>query len=107
MSRKKADPLLPPEVVDHWPEVFEHIDIDVVPLEYLSTVRVEFSDGKIWDIDIQKSIQKSKDLNLENTLDDLFNEYQDQIVNVDFRLDTQRLKRDITKRTHLFMKKRK
>jgi len=98
---------LPPDVVDHWPEVFEHIDIDVVPLEYLSTVRVEFSDGKIWDIDIQKSIQKSKDLNLENTLDDLFNEYQDQIVNVDFRLDTQRLKRDITKRTHLFMKKRK
>jgi len=98
---------LPPDVVDHWPEVFEHIDIDVVPLEYLSTVRVEFSDGKIWDIDIQKSIQKSNDLNLETTLDDLFNEYQDQIVNVDFRLDTQRLKRDITKRTHLFMKKRK
>lgn len=98
---------MPPDVVDHWPEVFEHIDIDVVPLEYLSTVRVEFSDGKIWDIDIQKSIQKSNDLNLETTLDDLFNEYQDQIVNVDFRLDTQRLKRDITKRTHLFMKKRK
>jgi len=106
VSKKKSDPLLPPDVVDSWPEVFEHIDIDVVPLEYLHTVRVEFADGKVWDIDIAKSVQKSSEEGLERTLDELFEQYQDVIVNVDFRLDTQRLKRDITKRTALFMKKR-
>lgn len=107
MPKKTPDSLLPPEVVDHWPEVFEHIDIEVVPLQYLHTIRVEFNDGKVWDIDIQKSIGKSSDLDLEHMLDELFEEYQDVIVNVDFRLDTERLKRDIKKRTATFMKKRK
>ena len=107
MPKKNSDSILPPEVVDHWPEVFEHIDIEVVPLEYLHTVRVEFEDGKVWDIDIAKSVQKSSEESLEATLDQLFEEYQDVIVNVDFRLDTNRLKRDIKKRTALFMKKRK
>ena len=107
MPNKKSDSLLPPEVVDHWPEVFEHIDIEVVPLEYLHTVRVEFEDGNIWDIDIAKSVEKSSEESLERTLDELFDQYQDSIINVDFRLDTNRLKRDIKKRTALFMKKRR
>lgn len=107
MPKKGSDSLLPKEVVAHWPEVFEHIDIDVVPLEYLHTIRVEFKDGKIWDIDVAKSVQKSNEDNLEATLDELFEQYQDVIVNVDFRLDTARLKSDIKKRTATFMKKRK
>lgn len=107
MPNKKSDSILPPDVIDHWPEVFEHIDIDVVPLEYLHTIRVEFEDGKVWDIDIAKSAEKSSTVDLENTLDELFEQYQDVIVNVDFRLDTNRLKRDIKKRTASFMKKRR
>ena len=98
---------LPPEIIDHWPEVFEDLDVKVIPLEYLSTVRVFFDDGKVWDIDIQKTMKDSLSENLEDTLDDLFESYADVITNVDFRLDTDRLKRDITKRTHRFMKKRK
>lgn len=107
VPKRSSDSILPQEVVDHWPEVFEHINIDVVPLEYLHTIRVEFHDGKIWDIDIAKSIEKSAEDNLEATLDELFEQYQDAIINVDFRLDTERLKRDIKKRTATFMKKRK
>jgi hypothetical protein len=107
VPKRTSDSILPKEVVDHWPEVFEHINIDVVPLEYLHTIRVEFDDGKIWDIDVAKSIEKSAEDNLEATLDELFEQYQDVIVNVDFRLDTERLKRDIKKRTATFMKKRK
>ena len=34
----------------------------------------------------------------------LFNEYEDTIQNIDFRLDTERLKKDIQKRTTRFLK---
>ena len=102
---KKPNKKLPKEVISHWPEVFEDVDIDVVPLEYLESVRVEFKDGKIWDIDI--NTQKNKVEDLEKSLDDLFDQYQDHIKNVDFRLNTKRVKQDITTRTRKFLKLRR
>ena len=107
MAKKSESGILPPDVVDHWPEVFDHIDIEVIPIEYLHSIRVEFVDGKVWDIDVEKSKEKSPEEQLENTLDELFQMYEDVITNVDFRLDTERLKSDIQKRTKYFMKKRK
>ena len=44
---------------------------------------------------------------LEKSLDDLFAEYQDHIQNVDFRLNTSKVKEDITKRTKKFLKLRR
>jgi len=44
---------------------------------------------------------------VESTLEELFRQYDNVIDNVDFRLNTVRLKKDIQDRTRLFMKKRK
>ena len=76
--------------------------MDYIPMEYMKTVVVKFLDGKEWEIDINKSQQK--DMDVENILDDFFEEYQDTIDTVDFRLDLNQLKRDIGKRTHKFLK---
>ena len=97
---------LPPEIVNAWPDVFDDITIDVVPIEYLHSVKIYFTDGKVWDIDVKKSMTKPN-LDIETALDELFDQYDDQIQNIDFRLDTQKVKRDIKKRTEIFMKKRK
>ena len=97
---------LPPDVIDHWPEVFEDVEVDVIPIEYLDSIRVQFEDGKIWDIDVKSSRQKP-DVDIELAIEELFDEYADVISNIDFRLDTEKVKRDIKNRTHIFMKKRK
>jgi len=99
-----ANKKLPPEVVDHWPEVFEDVDVEVVPVEYLHSVRVTFDDGITWNIDIT---QEEKSVDVETALADLMEQYQDESTHVDFRLDTEKVKRDISKRTHIFMKKRR
>jgi len=99
-----ANKKLPPEVVDHWPEVFEDVDVDVVPIEYLHSVRITFDDGITWDIDVKKD---SSDVNVEDALADVMEEYQADITHVDFRLDTEKVKRDISNRTRIFMKKRR
>lgn len=104
MPQKKSKKL-PPEVVHHWPEVFEDLEISIVPLEYLHSVRVSFADGKIWDIDL--STKKMSVENLQTALDELFREYQSVIENVDFRLDTLKVKQDVTQRTKRFLKLRR
>lgn len=94
---------LPDDVVKQWPEVLEDIDIDVIPLEYLESIRITFTDGKIWEIDTQKN---PEEVDIEDAIEALMEEYEDIIQSVDFRLDTIRVKKDIKKRTARFLKKR-
>jgi len=98
---------LPQDVIDQWPEIFKDVNIEVIPLYYLDSVRVTFENGKVWDIDTSKALSEGADEDLESALDDIFNEYEEEIVNVDFRLDIEKVKRDIQKRTNRFLKKRK
>ena len=81
--------------------------MQVIPVKYLHSVRVFFADGKVWDIDVDKTRQKNKSTNIEQALEELFSSYEDKIENVDFRLDTAKIKADIQGRTRHFMKRRK
>ncbi len=101
MARNKK---LPADVIKQWPDVLKDIDIDVVPVEYLESIRVTFKDGKVWEIDTKKN---SENTNIEQAMESLMEEYEDVIKSVDFRLDTAKVKKDIKKRTAIFMKKRK
>lgn len=104
MARKSKK--LPKEVIDHWPEVFNEVDIDVVPIEYLDSIRIGFIDGKVWHIDL-KNPNNQKTENFETAIEELFEQYEDVIESVDFRLNTEKVKHDIMKRTQRFLKKRK
>jgi hypothetical protein len=95
---------LPDEVINLWPEIFKDVTVESVPIEYLHSVRVTFIDGKVWEIDTSKSIEG---VDVETALRELMLEYESSIANVDFRLDTERVKKDITRRTAQFLKKRK
>ena len=98
---------LPKEVVAHWPEIFSDLHVESIPVEYLLSIKVTFKDGKNWEIRLKNNRQKMTNKELEKTIGDLFKTYGDEIKNVDFRLDTNKVKADITKRTKTFLKKRK
>lgn len=100
MTNKK----LPKEVVDHWPEVFEDVDVEVIPVKYLYSIRITFEDGITWDVSLEKD---SDEKDVEAAIEEVLDEYEDSIASIDFRLDTEKVKRDISKRTHIFMKKRR
>lgn len=97
---------LPSDIVQHWPEVFKDIQVETIPVEYLHSVRIEFTDGKIWEVDCQAKLQASGG-NLDKALKELFGTYDSAIKNVDFRLNTAKVKRDIQKKTRAFLKNRK
>jgi len=97
---------LPSDVIAHWPEVFKDVEVKAIPLEYLESINVTFSDGKIWVIDLNDPRKNTVD-NLGEVINELLDEYDDNIENIDFRVDVIKIKEDITRRTHVFMKKRK
>lgn len=97
---------LPKEVVDHWPEVFADIELNVLPLKYLNTVLITFKDGKKWEVKITAEARKEGWSVFEKQLSELVKNYEDTIDNVDFKLDTARVKADIEKSTQRFLRKR-
>lgn len=91
-----------PKDNNYWDEILQSIDMDYIPLEYMSSVVVTFRDGKEWEIEVKKP--RDNDLDVEKVLDDFFLEYEDKIDTVDFRLDLKSLQNDVAKRTHRFLK---
>ena len=106
MARAKKK--LPQSVIDKRPDVFKDKHIKAIPLQYLHSIRVEFSNGKIWDVLVlEEYIVKNPIARLENTLQSLFDTYKTSIKHIDFRVDTDQVKKDIQKRTKGFLKKNK
>lgn len=97
---------LPKDVIDRWPEIFGEISLNVVPLQYLHTVRITFKNSKIWEIDFEKDSKRNWD-SFEKEIKEIVSQYEDSIENIDFKLNTDKIKKDITKHTTKFLKNRK
>jgi len=103
----KSGRILPKDVIAHWPEVFGEVELNVMPLKYLHTVLVNFKDGKTWEIKITEKTKREGWPAFEKSLAEICKTYEERIENVDFKLDTERVKKDIKKSTDKFLKKRK
>jgi len=100
----------PEDDKNSWPGILDEIEIKVVPVEYINSVEVQFTDGNTWAIEIDKSDTDDSEqaaAELEDSLESLFEEYEDVIAGVNFILDVEKVKEDITARTKTFMKKKK
>jgi len=98
---------LPKDVIDCWPEVFAEIQLNVLPIKYLNAVMINFKDGKKWEVKITAEARREGWVVFEKQLSELVKNYEDSIDNVDFKLDTIRVKKDIEKASSQFLKKKK
>lgn len=97
----------PKDVIEHWPEVFGEITLNVVPLQYLNSITITFKNEKVWEIKMDSPQAKKDWDSFENNLKEMLSSYESEIDNVDFKLDTERVKKDITKNTSKFLKKKR
>ena len=102
-----AGRILPKEVIEHWPEVFGEVKLNVLPLRYLHAVMVNFKDGKTWEIKVTAKTKKDGWESFEKSLSELCKAYEKRIENIDFKLDTIKVKKDIEKSTEKFLKNKK
>jgi gas vesicle protein len=98
---------LPKDVVDLWPEIFGEVTLNVVPLIYVHTIEITFKNKKVWEIDFKKNLKARNWDTFEKELKEIISQYEDEISEIDFRLDTDRIKKDITQHTKKFLNNRK
>jgi hypothetical protein len=85
----------PEDLIDKWPEVFEDTYINTLPVAYLEKIIIEFSDGKVWDIDVPFNLSNKKEEELAQVLHATVLEHQETIKKINFSLDIDKLKKDI------------
>jgi hypothetical protein len=73
--------------------------MNTMPVAYLDTIRLEFQNGRIWEIDIKEQLTESHSEHVADKLLETFSEYQDEISKIDFKIDIEKLKQDIKKET--------
>ena len=60
---------------------------------------IKFKDGRVWEIDVKTQlVDQDPDLVADKILD-IFDEYGNEIENIDFDVDTEKLKQDISSQT--------
>lgn len=90
----------PPDyLVKQWPEVFEDMYMNTMPLLYLNSVQIKFKDGRIWEIDIKEQLLIFDPDTVVDKILGMFEEYNQEIEDIDFDIDTEKLKQDIKDRT--------
>lgn len=86
----------PPEhLIKQWPEVFEDMYMNTMPLFYLNYVRLEFKDGRIWEIDVKAQLATINPDIVADKILDMFEEYGSELKDINFDVDTEKLKKDI------------
>lgn len=103
----KPNKLLPKEVRSYWPEIFDEVSFNVIPLQYIYSVIINFKDTKSWEIKVTNQIKKNGWTLFQTQLDEILNQYENRVEDVDIKLDAVRVRKDIEKLTKNFLKKRK
>jgi hypothetical protein len=85
----------PRHLVQEWPEIFEDLYMNTMPVAYLIMLRLEFTNGRIWEIDVQEQLSNSVPDEVAEKLLNIFQEYRNDIKKIDFQMDIERLKNDI------------
>lgn len=68
-----------------------------MPVAYLEFMQVEFRDGRVWEIDIEKHLSTENPNNIADKIINFLQEYQKDVVNLDFKVNVKKLKLDIKK----------
>lgn len=90
----------PRHLVKEWPEVFEDLYMNTMPVAYLEHVHLQFRNGRIWQIDIKEQLTDEDADAIADKLLDMLQEYKEDIQKIDFKIDIDRLKKDITESTN-------
>ena len=85
----------PRHLVKEWPEVFEDLYMNTMPVAYLEIVHLEFANGRVWQIDIKEQMKSLDADEIAAKLLETLQEYKDEIKKLDFKVDVERLKKDI------------
>jgi hypothetical protein len=90
----------PRHLIKEWPEVFEDLYMNTMPVAYLDLIHLEFADGRVWEINVKDQLKDTDAEDIADRLLETLQEYKDEIKKIDFKVDVDRLKKDIKSSTN-------
>ena len=93
----------PAELIEIWPEVFHDLQMNTIPIEYLNGVTLHFHDGREWCIDLQSQLVNATPDFVNEKLLETLNDYRDDILKIDFKINVDQLIHDIVSQTELLL----
>jgi hypothetical protein len=88
---------IPKHLVNEWPEIFEDMYISTMPVEYLHSIKLEFHDGRVWEIAVDDQLTSLKSQAIADRLIETLYEYANDVKKIDFKVNVEKLKTDIKK----------
>jgi hypothetical protein len=85
----------PRHLVKEWPEVFEDMYMNTMPVAYLDNIHLEFADGRVWEINIKSQLKDNDADLIADKLLETLQEFKDEIKRIDFKVDIEKLKTDV------------
>lgn len=73
--------------------------MDTMPVAYVDLMIIEFTDGRVWEINIKDQLSKANPDAVAKKLLETLSEYKDTIKKLDFKINIEQLKNDIKNRT--------
>jgi hypothetical protein len=90
---------LPRHLIKKWPEALEGLEMNTMPLAYLDLIKLEFTDGRIWHISINDLLKEHAADDVVDHLLNIIEGNEGEIKKIDFDIDINRLKSDISSQT--------
>jgi len=69
--------------------------MNTMPVHYLEMLRIEFEDGRVWEINVQEQLSTTHSDIIADRLVDTFQEYKEEIKKIDFKVNIDKLKTDV------------
>jgi hypothetical protein len=81
-------------LIAEWPEVFEDLYINTLPLEYIDLIKLEFVNGRLWEFNLKDHIIENSE-SLEKLVVDSFRDFENEISKLEIKINIIKLKSDI------------
>lgn len=95
---------LPKNLIKEWPEIFEDLYMNTMPLAYLDYIYLEFANGRVWEINIKEKLKDEDSEKIAGQLLETLREFSKELKNIDFKFNVDQLKNDIKKSTDDLLK---
>ena len=93
------------DFVSEWPEVLDGLQFQNMPVRYLKYINITLKNNVTINYNIEKELKKRNENSIARFLVQTLEQHYRKIKNVDLKFNVAKLKKDMEKRTSLFMSK--
>ena len=93
--------------VDTWSDVFDEVSLTKLPFKYIDTILINFKDKTTWELGITSTHTPKELESFEDGFKEILETYDEFISDIDVKVNTKHVKRDVKKSIKRIFKKLK